>query len=323
MSESEVSQLPSEPPPTISVIIPAYNAAEYIGEAIGSVLDQTYTSYQLIVINDGSPDSDGLERELGRFQGIQYITQENRGAAAARNAGLRCAEGEFVAFLDADDRWLSNFLESQLELLISTNADVVFADARLFGPSPLAGRTFMSGLPPKGDVTAESLLAEEVAVLTSTVVARKKSILEVGLFDETMRRGHDFLLWLRLAKNGARFAYQRTVLAEHRILESGLSGNTISQLERTLAVLDSIKRREKLTAGEEVAFRLTLQRTLGELAVASGKEKLLRRDFAGALQSFVDARRFRQTWKLALLCFGMQVAPEAVWRMYHRRNSGA
>src|SRR6185436_19721240 len=97
----------------------------------------------------------------------------------------------------------------------STAADLVYSDALLVGESPLNGRTFMQLQPSRGAVTPESLLAVNVTVLTSAVLARKKQILEVGLFDPKIKRGHDFDLWFRLAKAGARFAYQPKVLAHH------------------------------------------------------------------------------------------------------------
>src|SRR5258708_17999800 len=90
--------------PMVSVIRPAYNVAPFIGEALDSVLAQTFTDYEIIVINDGSPDSEKLEHVLEPYwRGIIYLKQENRGAGAARNAGLKAARGKFVAFLDADD----------------------------------------------------------------------------------------------------------------------------------------------------------------------------------------------------------------------------
>jgi glycosyltransferase involved in cell wall biosynthesis len=306
--------------PTVSVIIPAYNAAKYIGEAVNSVFAQTFTSHEIIVINDGSNDTDELERELKRYPpSLRYIKQDNRGAAAARNTGLRAAAGEFVAFLDADDTWFPDFLEKQVEFLKRNNADLVYADALLSGNSPLAGRSFMQVEPSRGEVTPENLLAIKVTVLTSTVLARKEPILKAGLFDEALRRGQDFDLWLRLAKRGARFAYHREVVANHRIVESGLSGDTISQLKRTLSVFEAIKSKEVLTASENAAFEATMNRTLRELALEDGKEKLLSKDFAGARQSFEEAKRFRHSWKLILVSFGLRVAPEMLWRIYHRR----
>jgi glycosyltransferase involved in cell wall biosynthesis len=319
--EEKSDKIHSETAPTVSVIIPAYNAAKYIGETLDSVFKQTYTSFEVIVINDGSRDTDDLERELQAYSAVRYIRQENRGAAAARNTGLRAAAGEFVAFLDADDKWLPDFLEKQIEFLKRSNADLVYADALLSGESPLDGRTFMEVQPPRGNVTPENLLAVNVTVLTSAVVARKAPILQVGMFDEGIKRGHDFDLWFRLAKAGARFAYQPKVLALYRIVEGSLSGNTISQLERTLAVLEAIKTREALTPSEDAALQVNMKRTLRELALENGKEKLLHKDFAGALQCFEKAKKFRHSWKVILVCLGLRIAPEMLWRLYHRRNA--
>jgi len=313
-----MSEKPPESP-LVSVIIPAYNASEFIRESLDSVFAQTFTDFEVIVINDGSPDTEQLERALQRFpDNLRYIKQENRGAAAARNTGLRTANGELVAFLDADDTYSPAFLESQIEFLERTNADFVFCDALLFGESPLAGRTFMQVQPPRGEVTPETLLTVDVTVLTSTVLARRAPILEAGLFDEAMRRGHDFDLWLRLAKRGVRFAYHREALAQHRIVESGLSGGTISQLERTLAVLEAIQAKG-LTPSEQAALECNKNRTLRELALENGKERLIDRDFAGARKYFNEARKFRHSWKLIFVCLALRVSPDVLRHIYRRR----
>jgi len=306
--------------PRVSVIIPAYNAAAFIRETLESVYAQTFTDFEVIVVNDGSPDTEALERELQAFPlRLRYLKQENHGAAAARNTGIKAARGEFVAFLDADDTWLPAFLEKQVDLLERTPADVVWADALISGDSPLAGRTFMQAERSFDEVTPENLLSEKVTVLTSTVVARRLPIFDVGLFDAKLRRGQDFELWLRLARRGCRFAYQEEVLAHRRIVESSLSGSVMSQLERSLAVLDVVKAKGNLTPGEEAALQLNLRRTHYELALETGKEKLLGRDFRAALDSFREARQFRQSWKLVLVCLGLRTAPELLWSVYHRR----
>jgi glycosyltransferase involved in cell wall biosynthesis len=308
--------------PTVSVIIPAYKAAAYIGETLDSVYAQTFTEFETIVINDGSPDTEDLERALkGYPASLRYLKQENRGAAAARNTGIRAARGEFVAFLDADDTWMPKFLEEQVALIKTTEADLVYCDAMLVGDSPLAGRTFMQIQPSRGEVTPESLLAVTVTVLTSAVLARRRPILDVGMFDEAIKRGHDFDLWFRLAKAGARFAYHAQVLAHHRILESGLSGDTISQLKRTLIVLDRIGKRDDLSANEHAALLLNRNRTEAELALENGKDQLLRGDFKGALKSFHAARGFRESWKLRILCAGTWLTPDLLRRIYEKRMS--
>jgi glycosyltransferase involved in cell wall biosynthesis len=311
----------SQTRPLVSVIIPAYNAAEFISNALESVLAQTYDRYEVIVINDGSEDTEALERVLSPFSSrVQYIKQENRGAAAARNAGLHAAQGDLVAFLDADDSYLPTFLEKQVELLERSNADLVYADALLVGDSPLAGNTFMKLQGAGGDVTTERLLSIKVTFQTSTVVARKEPIFRVGLFDESLRRGQDFELWFRLAKAGIRFACHSEILTNYRIAGNGLSGGTISQLERTLNVLWAIEARYELTPGEYAALQTNKQRTKRLIALEEGKVKLLNRDFAGAEQSFAEARRLMGGWKLQLVSAALMVAPELVRTLYLRRE---
>ena len=159
--------------------------------------------------------------------------------------------------------------------------------------------------PSRGDVTPENLLAVKVTVLTSTVLARKAPILEVGLFDETFRRGHDFDLWLRLAKAGARFAYHREVLAHHRIVESGLSGGTISQLKRTLAVLEAIKSlKNGLTASEDAALQVKHEADPERcLPWKTVKKKLLAQGFCRRAAVLLKRRRsFDISWKVILVC---------------------
>src|SRR5512138_947176 len=90
----------------VSVIMPAFRAAKYIGAALDSVIAQTFTDYEIIVVNDGSPDTVELERALKPYGSkVLYVKQDNRGCSAARNAGIRVARGQLLAFLDADDYW--------------------------------------------------------------------------------------------------------------------------------------------------------------------------------------------------------------------------
>src|SRR5262245_30917070 len=104
--------------PSVSVIIPAFRAAKYIGETLRSVLAQTFKDYEIIVVNDGSPDAVELESALEPFRDqIVYLVQLNFGAGAARNTGIRAARGKFLAFVDADDSWEPLFLEEQMSFL--------------------------------------------------------------------------------------------------------------------------------------------------------------------------------------------------------------
>ena len=139
--------------PAASVVIPAFNAERDIAAALESVFAQTFTDYEVIVVNDGSADN--LAAAIHPFQHrLIYIEQPNRGAAAARNAGIRTARGRYIAFLDADDVWQPVFLDRQIRYLESRPAcDLVYSDGLISGESALAGQRFMKGAPSKGPVT--------------------------------------------------------------------------------------------------------------------------------------------------------------------------
>src|SRR3954451_475135 len=121
--------------PVVSVIIPAYKAVPFIRETLESVFAQTFERFEVIVVNDGSPDTIELEAVLAPFSTrIVYLEQENRGLSGARNSGLRFARGEYIALLDADDIWEPDYLEVQLGFLERDGqAVLVYPNAKIFG----------------------------------------------------------------------------------------------------------------------------------------------------------------------------------------------
>ena len=139
--------------PAVSVIIPAYRASRDIADALASVFSQTFTDFEVVVVDDGSPDAAELEAAVAPFRDrIRFIVQPNRGAGAARNTAIRASTGRLLAFLDADDRWTADFLARQVALIESDRRlALVYCDARLSGDSPLAGRRFMENAPSDGE----------------------------------------------------------------------------------------------------------------------------------------------------------------------------
>lgn len=309
-------------PPAVSVVIPAYNVAPYISEALDSVLAQTFKDYEIIVINDGSPDTLELERVLEPYRAhIVYLKQENRGAASARNTGLYVARGELVAFLDADDWWLPGFLEAQVEYLRRhQKCDLVYADAMLFGESPLTGKTYMQTAPSKGEVTFESLITARCNVITSGVVARKQLIMDVGMFDEELLRAHDFDLWLRMIRHGGRAAYQRKVLLNYRVRPDSLSGDAIQQVERELEAFDKIERHLNVTPQEHALMAGVVRRLQSDLRIERGKLKLVGGEFQEAAREFREAQGLYYRWKLPFVLAMLRFAPHALLRIYKARR---
>jgi glycosyltransferase involved in cell wall biosynthesis len=307
--------------PLVSVIIPAFKVAAFIAETIASVMAQTFRNHEIIVINDGSPDTDTLERNLSPFGGlVTYIKQCNQGAGAARNAGLRTARGEFVAFLDGDDLWLPDFLEAQLKLIESDSGfDLVYADAINLEGSRHSRTSNMYTNPSDGPVTTEALISGRCNVVTSSVVARRKAIIDVGLFDENFPNSQDFDLWLRLAKEGSRMTYQKTVLVERRIYEGSLASDPIKSFTGELKVLEKTAGRTDLTAVERSAVEQKIALRRASIEVCRAKQRLSAGDFSSAVLAFRDANHFYQSWKLRLVLLWLRLAPRSLQRFYKLR----
>lgn len=308
--------------PEVSVIIPAYNVASFIKETVESVLAQTFVNYEIIIVNDGSPDTFELEKALRPYQEkINYIKQENRGAGAARNAGLRLARGRYVAFLDGDDAWYPFFLEKQLDLINSDGGyDLVYANAILDGDSPWAGKTYMDRDPSTGAATFEALIGERCSPITSGVLARLQPIFDVGLFDESLRNSQDFDLWVRLAKlRGARLGYQRTVLLKHRTRAGSLASDGIKSVEGELKVLSKIRNWSDLTASERTTLEATFALRSASIEVDRGKRSLLQGEFDAAADSFRVANHYYRSWKLTLVVAWLRVAPNFLRWCYRLR----
>lgn len=190
--------------PAVSVVIPAYNAAACVARAVDSVLAQSWTDRELLVVDDGSRD--GTVAVLGAYgDRVRVLTQANAGPAAARNLGLRQARGRYVAFLDADDWWLPSKLSRQVELL-DQRPEVGFCSTatRVIAQDGTPGADWPCSC--DGTPLLETLFVRSAAVSGSTsgVLARRELLLEAGGFDASLRGFEDPDLWIRLA---ARTAY--------------------------------------------------------------------------------------------------------------------
>ena len=307
--------------PLVSVIIPAYDVAEFIGEALDSVLAQSFTDYEIIVVNDGSPDTEGLERALAPYMSrIVYLKQDNRGVSAARNKGIKAARGTFIAFLDADDSWLPNYLDVQVaRIQADATIDVLYPNVMMFGGTSEAGEEFMTICPSSGDVTFERLISQECNV-SNCSIARRETIIRAGLFDESLRSVEDFDLWLRVVKKGGRIAYHRDVLARYRRRFGSLTADPIWLSQNIIRVLDKVNQTMELTPSERASVDLHQQRFRALLSFHKGKHAFFSGDTAGAIDGLTEANRFFRNRKTAITLMMLRVAPRLLLRAYDLRD---
>ena len=205
--------------PLVSVVIPTHNSGALLERALGSVYAQTFRDFEIIVVDDASTDdtSERMQRHLDR---VRYIKQDHAGSAVARNRGILVSQGEYIAFLDADDLWLPEKLERQIELAKRhPNASLIYSDfyrgegEEIARDSGLRARKFWVA-----GQEFKSLLRQNF-IHTSSVVTRKEALADAGIFDPNLINAQDWDLWIRLAAAG-NVVFVDEVLSYYRIHSS-------------------------------------------------------------------------------------------------------
>jgi glycosyltransferase involved in cell wall biosynthesis len=302
--------------PTVSVIIPAYNTAGLIAECIDSVLAQTYRGFEIIVINDGSPDTELLERALAPHQQqIRYLRRENGGPSGGRNLGILQAAGNYIAFLDSDDEWFPQHLSEHMSMLEQDpSLDLVYADYVLVRDGRRVGHGF--GLEPQHPpVSFEKILTEECTVGTSSTVAKRQALIDAGLFDERFRCCEDFDLWLRMSFRGAKIGYHRGLHMLHRLAPESLSGNRYTMKRARIEVYRKTASLP-LSAAQRALIDSLIQKNEAECQTDLVKQHLHEREYSKALQAAKLASQTKRNWKMRATVLGLQKLP-AVFRCCH------
>lgn len=226
----------STPELLVSVIIPCYNHAHYLPHAVRSVLSQTFTDWEAIIVDDGSTDNTREVATQFTDPRIRYIYQENRGLSAARNTGIQAAQGAYLVFLDADDEWESRFLQVCVAALdAEKSAAAVVTLTRFIDEN--------GAMLPKvgGQVVSRegfhARLLEGGFFPVHAVLVRAGAVRQAGLFDESLTSVEDWDLWLRITRHGGLFLSIPEPLARYRISTGSMSTNAGRMHANRMAVL--------------------------------------------------------------------------------------
>lgn len=217
-----------------SVVISAYNASAFIGETLDSVRKQTYTDYEVVLVDDGSPEPmkdtiEAYQKEYPDFP-LRYVWQENKGPAGARKKSVEEAKYEYIAMLDHDDIWKNNKLQVMNDVINNHDADVYYHDeleVREGGKSKEIRYRQLE------DDAVTDLIMNGNTLSTSAVVIRRDVFLKCNPYDDCKRYGEDFECWIRLAKFGASFYHVDQVLGEYRRLSNSLTMANENYVKRT------------------------------------------------------------------------------------------
>lgn len=204
----------------VSVIIPTYNRAHLISEAIESVVNQTYKDLEIIVVDDGSLDN--TEKIVRKWQEkdkrIFYIKHEkNRGISAARNTGISYSKGDYLAFLDDDDIWLHQKIEVQMKEMMKSDFDLLFSNLYFWDSKKNTKYKAFELNPLSMGRDVLGILIKKNFGTTSTAFLRKSILKKVGFFDETLPPSEDYDLWLRIVYNGFKIGFIEEPLILYRI----------------------------------------------------------------------------------------------------------
>lgn len=233
--------------PLISVIIPCFNHGKFLADAINSVLDQTYSPIEIVVVNDGSTDN--TKEVASAFPMVKYVYQENQGLSAARNAGIKNSEGEFLVFLDADDLLLEDAIDFNLRFLLD-DLSVAFVS----GGYNLETADYE--IIPKQRIidsnNAYLLLLERNYIEMHGTVMYRRWVFEEFLFDTNLKACEDYDLYLKVARNHP-VAHHSKILTVYRMHGNNMSGNPKLML---YSVLEVLKRQKKDLKSKEEAISL-------------------------------------------------------------------
>jgi glycosyltransferase involved in cell wall biosynthesis len=280
--------------PRVSVIVPAYNAAEHIGATLQSVVAQTYGDWEAVVADDASTD-DTATRAAAVDPRVRVVrAEENAGPAATRNLAIANATGELLAFLDADDAWEPDFLEEMVGLYDRQIAGrrrvgIVACDARIVGPDGALRYTHSERTGASGTPDLETLLDGNV-IYVSALVPRA-IVEEVGGFSTETWGSEDHDLWIRILEQGYEVARIPRTLATYRELDGSVSSSAAAMARTNQATYRRALARGRLTPRQQRLARrsLRLQLAIEELeAVAARRasvERLRPRDLATAARA--------------------------------------
>jgi len=238
--------------PLISIVLPTYNRKGVLERAINSVIKQSYHNWELIIIDDGSTDgTDKLMKRYEKQNNIKYIKQPNRGVSISRNKGISLSKGEYIAFIDSDDEWIEEKLETQVVFINRYNEiALTFSNASLIKPDGTITKKPEIIKHDRDEIYDLENVFKDPYFGIPTVMIKKKILDEVGSFDESLNTAEDIDLFLRISLDNP-VGYQHKKLVNVYITEGSLSSTkgrtkgTISTFENNIFVMKKFIEKNK------------------------------------------------------------------------------
>jgi len=260
--------------PIVSVVIPSYNAMKFLPATLSSVLQQTFTDFEILIINDGSKDNINDWFTTISDSRVKLISQENKGVASARNTGILNSQGKYIAFLDADDVWVPTKLEKQFRCL-EDNSEIGLVDTLVFFVDAEGEKLFTAGSIYKSGNVYEKILVTNLVPCGSTAMVRRLCFDRIGVFDESLKACEDWHMWVRIASQ-----YNFQVIEEPLVHYRQHSSNVSNSVDLTLK--NGTQAIESIYSGVPPHLQYKKKECYGKL------------NYNLALKSYTDNRNYKQ-----------------------------
>jgi glycosyltransferase involved in cell wall biosynthesis len=311
---------PSGSDPLVSVVIPAYNARPYIAATIESVLAQSFQSFEVVVVDDGSTDGTGAVVREYRHPAVSVLCQANAGTAAARNRALSVARGKFIALLDSDDLWERDYLQTMVQVLEQhPDVSIAFCDSLLFGETKFAGRTYQELYPPNPPITF-ARVAGLVSHVCLDAVLRREVFDRIGGFDEQLRAVEDFDLWLRALHAGCRLEPVPRVLVRYRRHAASVSASGTTMYSSALQVLAKWRGRADLDPEAKEAVERGYREMQFHLDLRHATDHICAGEFSLARMELRRVCAYRPKWRYLTAWLALAIAPSMLRLALRRRG---
>ena len=300
----------------VSVIVPTYNRARMVVESVESVLAQSFSDFEVIVVDDGSTDTTREVISAFTDDRIHYIYQDNRGRSAARNRGIEASEGEYLAFLDSDDLFLPEKLEVQTATLDTRpEIGVVYSDGYFCDEEGRSLMRFSDFHPELGDGFVLDRIVRYNFIETATPLIRRTCFDRVGLFNEALVTHEDWEMWIRLAGH-YRFHYVNVPLTRKRIHRTSVSADLVGMARGMARMHLEV---ESLTCFEQVSrqARRDFYRHWARSCLESGELRKGRENLLKAIR--LDALGMKAYLMLGISLGGARFAQTLLLRYAERR----
>jgi glycosyltransferase involved in cell wall biosynthesis len=322
--------------PEVSVTIPAYNVTRYISDALDSLFAQTFQNFEIIVVNDGCPDTDALDRVLEKYlPRIRYIKQPNKGVAGARNTAIRAARAPLISQMDPDDWFEPQCLEKQVQNLREhPDYDAWYCNSFDYGENEIAAKQWgqlhnvlhMDVFPSSGTVDFCGVMDSRTCPRNPGAIIRKEALFRIGLYDEAFRCEEDLDMWLRMIKGNppGKIGYSHEPLVHYRLrmnsltMDSGHQRALVSVLEKAGRVLD-------LTAEEREALERRLALNRFDVARIEARKAAHEGRWKDAIRDFEYCEQYRPGTRTKVVLGLLRTFPPAlppvlrIWDWYLSR----